>query len=266
MPEKTGQKQTSPLYAALKELGFTDNEAGLYVLSLEIGPHPIGQIAEKMDVSRPNIYKLIKGLENRGLAALPKGGKLKRFCVASPTVIAELLKKKQESDRKLNNDFSTLLPDLLAKYQRGDLPSSVRIYQGRGQYLGALFQMPLEAKGSIDFFGSSDHFLDLIDRDDQREYIEARKKHGLTSRVLSLPGHNSERLAQIDKDDVRETRILNGIAPFKASFHCTADKVIFWQPENLLAIRIEDDIIVGMIRNLYEYLWQQAEPISTNRL
>lgn len=266
MPAKTAQKENSALYGALKQLELTDHEAGLYILSLQVGPHPIGQMAEKMGISRPNIYKLIKGLENKGLAALPAGGKLKRFSVASPTVLAELLEKKQQKDRELKQDFSALLPDLLSKYQRGDLPSNVRIYQGRGQYLGAFFGMLDEAKGSCDFFGSVDDFLNLIDMDDQREYLKERVKRNLTSRTLTLPGPNANRIAGEDKENMRETRIINQLAPFKASFHFFADKVIFWQPESLLAIRIEDDLIVSMLHSIYEYLWQQAKRPQTSNL
>lgn len=266
MPAKTAQKQNAALYAALKELELTDHEARLYVLSLEVGPHPIGQIAEKMGISRPNIYKLIKGLESRGLAALPSGGKLKRFSVASPSLVAELLEKKQQKDKELKNDFSALLPDLLVKYQRGDLPSSVRIYKGRGQYIGAFFGMLDEGKDSLDFFGSVDDFLNLIDMDDQRDYLKERVKRGLKSRTLTLPGPNADRISGEDKENLRETRIMMQLVPFKASFHFFADKVIFWQPENLLAIRIEDDLIVAMLKSMYENLWEQAKRPTTSNL
>lgn len=266
MPTKTTQNENLALYNALKQLGLTENETGLYILSLEIGPHPIGQIAEKMNISRPNIYKLIKGLENRGLAALPTGGKLKRFSVASPTIVAELLGKKQQKDRELKEDFSSLLPDLLIRYKRGDLPSHVRIYQGRGQYLGAFFGMLDEGKDSLDFFGSVDDFLNLIDIADQHEYLKGRVARGLKSRTLTLPGPNAYRIASEDKENLRETRILGQLIPFKASFHFFADKIIFWQPESLLAIRIEDDIIVSMLRSMYELLWSQATRPTTSNL
>ncbi len=258
MPSKSAQNENAPLYGALKQLGLTDHEAGLYILSLEIGPHPISQIAEKLGISRPNIYKLIKGLGSRGLAALPSGGRLKRFCVASPTIVAELLDKKQRKDHELKNDFSALLPDLLTKYQRGDLPSNVRVYRGRGQYLGAFFGMLDEGKDSLDFFGSVDDFLNLIDIDDQREYLRERVKRGLKSRTLTLPGPHANRIAGEDKQNLRETRVVPQLTQFKTSFHFFADKIIFWQPENLLAIRIEDDLIVAMMKSMYEYLWANA--------
>ncbi len=156
-------ERISPIYQALEELGVSELERKLYTISLSLGPTSISTLAERMGISRPNIYKLIKGLENRGLAALPAGGKLKRFSVASPTVVAELLEKKQRKDKELKQEFSSLLPDLLSKYKRGDLPSNVRIYQGRGQYLGAFFGMLDEGKDSLDFFGAVDDFLNLIE-------------------------------------------------------------------------------------------------------
>ncbi len=264
MVVKTERNDSLALYEALRQLGLTEGEAQLYVVSLKIGPHPLGQLATKLGISRPNIYKLIKGLENKGLAALPSGGKLKRFSVASPSLVAELLDKKEENDKKMRNSFSSLLPDLLSKYQRGDLPSHVRIYQGRGQYIGAFFGMLDEGKDGLDFFGNVDDFLNLIDLDDQQEYLRERVKRGLTSRTLTLAGPNADRIAASDKENERETRILSGMNPFKASFHFFADKVIFWQPENLLAIRIEDDVVTTMMKSVFDYLWFQAERPSTS--
>jgi len=264
MAVKTGQNDKLAIYEALRQLGLTEGEAQLYVVSLEIGPHPLGQLATKLGISRPNIYKLIKGLENKGLAALPAGGKLKRFSVASPTFVADLLEKKLERDKKTKQNLASLLPDLLSKYQRGDLPSHVRIYQGRGQYIGAFFGMLDEGKDGLDFFGNVDDFLNLIDLDDQREYLKERVKRGLTSRTLTLAGPNADRIAVEDRENMRETRILTGMNPFKASFHFFADKVIFWQPENLLAIRIEDDVIATMMKSVFDYLWFQAERPSTS--
>jgi len=119
MATKSVQKHNEPLYAALKSIGLTDGEAMLYILSLDIGPHPISQVAKKMGISRPNIYKLIKTLEEKGLATLPRGGKLKRFSVFSPSLVFDLLKKKGKERAEVQNDFSSILPDLLTKYQRG---------------------------------------------------------------------------------------------------------------------------------------------------
>lgn len=266
MAAKPAQNENTPLYAALKQLGLTDHETGLYILSLNAGPQPIADLAERMRISRPNIYKLIKGLENRGLAVLPSGGRLKRFSVHSPTLVAEFLEKKQQKDRALKQDFAALLPDLLVNYRRGDLPSNVRIYQGRGQYLDAFFGMLDEAKDSCDFFGSVDHFLSLIDIDDQRVYLAERVKRGVTSNVLTVPGKEAIRIAGEDKENLRETRMFEGLMPFKASYHIFADKVMFWQPEGLLAIRIEDDLIASMFRSVYSYLWQQAKRPATSNL
>ncbi len=186
--------------------------------------------------------------------------------MASPTLVNELLDRKQKKDRELKQEFSSLLPDLLSKYQRGDLPSHVRVYQGKGQYIGAFFGMLDEGKDGLDFFGSVDDFLNLISIEDQTEYLNERVKRGLSSRTLTLPGAHASRIASEDKENMRETRILNGLNPFKASFHFFADKVIFWQPENLLAIKIEDDIITTMMKSVFELLWQNAERATTSNL
>ena len=60
---------------------------------------------------------------------------------------------------------------------------------------------------------------------------------------------------------LRETRLLpTDTAPFQTSFHLYADKVIFWQPESMLAICIEDDLISVMMRSMFELLWSLSRP------
>ncbi len=55
------------LYTSLKELGLSDLEADLYVISLKLGPAQLSEVAKHLGISRPNVYKLIKSLEKNNL-------------------------------------------------------------------------------------------------------------------------------------------------------------------------------------------------------
>lgn len=261
MSAKSAITQFDSLNEALRNLGLSDGELRLYRISLEAGPQPLSRLAAKLQISRPNIYKLVNGLAARGLAEPSAANSSRRFVVASPSRVAELLDDKQTRQQVIQNDLLRVLPDLLGKYKRGDLPSNVRIYQGQNQYLGAFFAMLNESREYCDFFGSVDDFLQLITADEQSRWLHERMRRGISARTLTLPGPTAERLATEDSKTMRQTRVLQQLIPFSSSFHLFADKIIFWQPESMLAIRVEDDLIAAMLRSIFEFLWQQASTL-----
>lgn len=245
------------VYKALIQLGLTERETTLYMTSLAVGPCPLAELAEQMGISRPNIYKLVKGLESKGLAVMPSRGKHRRFSVLSPTSVSEMLENKKRDDELVSGDFRALLPQLLTTYRRGDLPSNVSIYVGRKQYYNAFFSILKEAKEYCDFFGSADDFLSLFDAREQHFWLKERVSRGIRANTLILPGQQAELLKREDETSLRETRVLRDMKPFKGSVHFFADKIMLWQPESLLAIRIEDDLIYHMLRNVFDFLWQK---------
>ncbi|HEX9113717.1 MAG TPA: helix-turn-helix domain-containing protein, partial [Nitrospirota bacterium] len=51
----------------LRSLGFTDSESKIYLISLEMGPSSVQDIAKKADVSRVTTYAVIESLAKHGL-------------------------------------------------------------------------------------------------------------------------------------------------------------------------------------------------------
>jgi len=89
------------VYNALKELGLSEFEIKLYTVSLLLGPSSLSAIATHLGISRPNVYKIIKGLELHGLVKFSERKKYTRtFMVESPTTVLEKLRKKRDPARQ----------------------------------------------------------------------------------------------------------------------------------------------------------------------
>lgn len=247
------------LHQALTELGLSKQEIALYSLSLSTGPASIVSLGKTLGISRPNIYKLIRGLEEHGLAEFSTHKKRGRhLVVASPTVITELLTQKKKQLSKLDESVNSVLPDLLALYRQGDLPTKIKIFEGKDQYRQVFMNILNEAKDTICHFGSADAFIGLISWQTEREFIVGRLKKNISLKALLLPGPDQETLKQNDKKELRETRIFIGEKPFVSSFLLYANKVIIWQPAAPLVILIEDEYIVEMFAMIYNVLWSNA--------
>jgi sugar-specific transcriptional regulator TrmB len=247
------------LYKILPELGLSEIEVKLYALSLSRGPSLVSALAENIGLSRPNVYKVIAGLEKKGFAQFSEQkGYKRRFMVESPSRVVELFREKQKNLVSLDQNMTLAMPDLLALWKQGSLPTKVTILQGREQYL-KLFDMIIdEAQDDVKFFGSIQDFVDFISESEERRWIKRRLKRNLPMKTLLLPSKEADRLGKNDKKELRETRILKEWPPLSSSFELFANKAIVWQPKAPLAVLVEDEYVVAMLKSIFDHLWNEA--------
>lgn len=246
------------LYTSLKELGLTESEASLYIVSLALGPATIASLGEHLNIPRPNVYKLIAGLERHDLAKFSERKKYTRtFVVEPPTTVLEKLRQKREKVADLDQTLIGAMPDLLALYHQGETPTKIKVLGGRDQWEKVFFQVLDEAKDKIDFFGSADAFIELVTWDVEREWIKERVKKNIHINTLLVPGKEAQVLESTDEKEMRTTKLFNGKIPFVTGFMLYANKVIIWQPKAPLALLIEDEYIVQMLRSIFDVLWER---------
>lgn len=247
---------------SLEKLGASKAEINLYLLSLKLGPTSVAILANSLHVSRPQAYKLIDELEKRGLADFKQRKKFSRnFMVESPSKLQELLRKQQTSIAHTDQRLSFIMPDLLTTYTQGELPSTVRILQGKEQFLKAFFQCAEDsAHGEIRILGSADDFIQFVTWAENRRWIATRQR--LNTRLLALlfPGEDAQKLKNSDQEELRETRFFQGVQPFSTLIMMAANKTILWQPHAPMAILIEDQYLMQMYRNIFQLLWEQNAP------
>jgi hypothetical protein len=62
-----------------------------------------------------------------------------------------------------------------------------------------------------------------------------------------------------DTEHLREIRIIKDLDPFVTGFQLYANKAFIWQPTGSLAVLIEDEYIVAMLRSVFNALWESAK-------
>lgn len=246
------------LYTSLKELGLTESEANLYITSLALGPATIAALSEHVKMPRPNMYKVIAGLEAHELARFSERKKYARtFVVEPPTKVLELVRKKRETVAELDHTLVAAMPDLLAQYHQGETPTKIKVFQGKEQYIDIFFQVLEETKGPISFFGSADEFINLISWPTEEAWIKKRVERGIHINVLLMPGKDAALLESTDETEMRTTRIYGGKKPFVTGFMLYSNKVLIWQPKAPLVVLMEDEYIVDMLCSIFEELWER---------
>lgn len=250
------QELKKNLYTSLQLLGLSEQEIELYIASLSLGPSSITKIAKVMNVARPNIYPLIKGLEKQELVKLGKQKKYERqFMVEPPTLVLQKVRElKQEVDDH-EADLVSAMPDLLALYSQGERETNIKILKSREDHIKAFKQVIEESKGTIEFFGNADDFVNYVTWEVENQFIKSRMKNNIKIRILVLPGEITSQFQKKDKEQMRETRIYKGKF-FNTSYQLFANKVIIWQPKAPLAVLIEDQYIVEMLKSMFYMLWK----------
>lgn len=257
----TQQLQKS-LEPALNELGLTEYEKKLYLTSLSIGPAPVSGFAKHLGISRPNVYKVILGLEKHGLARFSdRETRTRTFVVESPHVLLRRLKEKRENLERVDRDTLGILPDLLALYQQGDRATALKVFDTKKAWVELYFRVLEETKGDYLFFGNVERFV-AFEPSLQPSWVAARVRRNLRGRLLALPGDVAREKSLRDREELRETRFLTNTKPFESSFLVFGKKVIIWQPNAPIAILIEDEYVTNMFRSVFEAFWGQARTFA----
>ncbi len=247
------------LFKTLVETGISKPAARLYLLSLQKGPGTISSIAGDLKMSRPSVYKLIQELQKFQLVDSSYKRYQRTFMVSSPSVISELLEQKVNKVEEIQTTFTSRLSNLLEQYQQGNVPSKFRLIEGEGNFVKLFFQILDEEKETIEYCGSAADFIGFISWKEDIRWIKKRKKLGVRLRTLLLPSEDARILQKNDSKELRETRFLIDFKPFVTSFQLFANKVILWQPKARIALLIEDEFIVQMMRSLFDYCWKKAK-------
>lgn len=243
---------------ALEELGLTNYEKKMYLLSLSLGPTPISAFAGHLGISRPNVYKVVLGLERRGLAVFSgRSARSRTFMVESPSQLIKKIREKRERMERLDQDVLKALPDLLGMYQQGNLPTAVRLFDSKEAWIEAFFDILRETKDDYMFFGNVDKFVAFAPAE-QKRWKDERIKRNIRGRMLALPGPVAQEMKKGDEQELRETRIMESNS-FETSFQLFGNRAMIWQPRTPIALLIEDQYIVSMLKAMFETIWRNAK-------
>ncbi len=248
------------LYKALNKLGCTDQESQTYVELLKRENKSIAPLEEILGISRPNIYKLVNSLAEKSLIiVVEKGGNKKSYLPVPPNMILDLLEQKLEVTQEIAGEVSNALPDLMSLYRQGELPTSIKVYEGKRQFEKIFNQILKEAGVETQFFGSAQDFITFISWKREHQFIQERLDKEIKVRSLLLPSADASTLKLKDRHELRETRVLKDSNEFVTSFQLFGNKMVIWQPRTPLALIINDQHIIKMMRAMFEMLWVQAK-------
>lgn len=233
----------------LKEIGLSETECKVYSALLTLGSAQAGEITQKAEINRTNVYDALERLINRGLVKYVFSAKKKIFEPVNPQRLKELLTEKQEK-------LDEILPQLLEKFLAGKPKENSTIFRGK-KGVKYIFEELLKEKKEITAYGAQSLFSEtfLVFRN---IWENKRIRLGIKKRIIY-----NEKVRPIkikEKPKLAELKFLPKEYDFPSTVLISGNKTItvVWA-EQPIAFLVESEEVAKSNRNFFELLWKIAK-------
>lgn len=243
----------------LQKIGFSKNQAKVYVTLLEAGSATAGELAVKSMVHRSNVYDALDQLIEQGLISYINKGPTRVYMPTNPENIKERLKEKEAL-------FDNILPDLKSRY-RSEKKAHVQVFEGL-QGLKTISDGYLREGHEILAIETvkGEHFrmgplLAIWHKRRIKNKIRLRQLHSYSTK---------ERRHVLNEMPYTEGRYLEEDNAMPASVTITGDRVIFYvwshastdtkeKDDKVLIISVDSKFMADEYKKYFEYMWKHAK-------
>uniref|UniRef100_A0A7C4R2T7 Transcription regulator TrmB N-terminal domain-containing protein n=1 Tax=candidate division CPR3 bacterium TaxID=2268181 RepID=A0A7C4R2T7_UNCC3 len=235
----------------LKELGFDEKEAMVYIALLELGPSPVAMIAKKTGIKRTGIYYDLENLREKGYISETVENKKKKYIAEEPERIKKIFQQRVERLNQIIPDLTNLATTNLSK-------PSVRYFVGKeGLKIMFLDSLELPKKSEILAFVSDEpeKFLpEFI-----KTYRAKRIKKKIIYKGIIKESKRAKELKRHAKKLYFEFKLIPAnIFDPKLEINIYGNKIVFASFEyELLGVMIESKIIADTMRQIFNLVWEK---------
>lgn len=236
----------------LEQAGFRENEIRTYLYLLGQGTATPPQIAQGTKIARPNCYKILQTLKEKGLIIEQQQGKRKVYSPSDPSVLVHTLQLRAEA-------MTQLLPDLRAMFSAQKNKPSIRFFEGVEQVKEIFYEM-LEAK-EVAGIASTKKLYEVIGSDFFKKLIKQMQDKKIFLRdILTKESVNTAAPTPIG--------ILKGLYEYRVLPETTHDlpvDILIWNDKAafltvdgpVFGTLIQNQAIADMLKITFELAWKQ---------
>lgn len=236
----------------LEDLGLTENEARLYLASLSLGPTTVLSLAKTAEIRRTTVYSIIEALKKKGLMHIEITGFKKLYVAEHPDKLEAMIENKKSVLEKA-------APEFLALYNLKGKESTVKYYEGIGAIKTIYDEVLQKIRPGDEYLVISDlqRFFDQ-DRAYFDNYLEKlQKNHSHTAKkILATPSPQADFQKKYSKNFNNQIKILPKTKKLSVDVMILPYAVtIFDLNEPLSAIRIENQSVIDLHKEMFEIMW-----------
>lgn len=169
----------------LKSLDLRENEAEVYLASLELGETNIVPIKEKTGYPRTTVWHILEDLAHRNLIEIIETGKGRHYAAHPPRKILTLIKQEQEELKEKAEVLEKTLPELNRLYQSSPFQPRIRFYRGEEikQIYEEMLKMPID---EILYVGETGKIAQILHYDFFSDWVKRKVKQGIWTKSLRV--------------------------------------------------------------------------------
>ncbi|KKU48796.1 hypothetical protein A3H10_01570 [Candidatus Uhrbacteria bacterium RIFCSPLOWO2_12_FULL_46_10] len=235
----------------LNQLGFSTNEAKVYLAALSTGLASAAQIAKKAGLQRTTTYSVLDYLVRRGIVGQSKVRGKTRFVAEPPEKLLTLVGDIQAGLKKA-------LPELEALYNKKGTKPKILFFEGK-EAIQNVYDDTLREKPKEILEWNTDAYFERFPKD--HAYIAKRMELGIRARRIAGEGSVWQKKHQgYDRAELSETVIVpkDQFWPM-VEVNIYNDKVAFMNYADEMSVIIENKAIAEAMRQAYELSWRGAK-------
>ncbi|PIR91921.1 hypothetical protein COU01_04575 [Candidatus Falkowbacteria bacterium CG10_big_fil_rev_8_21_14_0_10_44_15] len=240
--------KNSDIIPLLKEAGFSEKEAVVYLSALKLNKASVVALAKDTKINRSTLYLVTKSLLEKGMLNETWQHKKRAFAPENPEHILELVKTRQ-------NAFKKALPELAMLFRSADKDPKVKFYEG-AEGIKTMYIDTLEAKEPILVYGSITDMWGVVSKEWKKSYVEQRVKHKIFNKCIIPDTGETREYIKNDKEEWRETRLVpHERFNFTNEINIYNNKVAIFSFREKIGVIIESHEISDTQRKIFELAW-----------
>ncbi len=252
----------SVLTQLLKNIGFSEKEATVYLTLLELNEALPAGIARKTGLKRPTTYLVLEELQKRGIVSSVKKSGILYYQASKPEVFLEKERQRITSMNKTLETLTTALPELQALHQQYAATPQMSVYYGK-EGLIQVMEDTLTAKGDILCWSNTDLAVNTLLKDYHPSYVKKKVKRKIWSKCLFLEDAIGRNFKKRSKEELREVRFLpEDERVFGNEINIYDDKVSIISHEDQVGVIIQNKNIAETQRAIFELCFKMAKQLE----
>lgn len=238
----------------LKEFGFKEKEAAVYLGLLELGEAKAHDIALKARISRSTTYEILEKLMGDGFVVAVEKNKIKHFIANDPEVFKRDLEAKQHA-------FDLILPELKSVYNRLKSKPKITFHDGVDG-IKAVFEDTLAAQNkTLRGILSMEDLFRVPGKEFMDDYVKRRVERGYSLNVIRSKPKEVAPEWPASPAEKRDLRYPPENMVFDMTTYIYDNKVgLISTEKESFGLIIESEEFSKTMRNLFEALWQVSVP------
>ncbi|MCF7834872.1 hypothetical protein K9M48_02335 [Candidatus Gracilibacteria bacterium] len=253
----------SNLISTLQSYGFSDKEAKVYLITLELGSSPASTIARNTAIKRVTVYTILKDLKAKGAITEASKDGVAIFSAISPSVLMSSLESKYE-------DFKSKLPDFLAIAEKYDNNKpKVQFFEGI-EGVKKMYNELLGSKNHIirSFLGTHEVSQSLKDYLN-KSFVPLRVSHKIKAKVILCQSPDNKEYHQTNKKNLIESLFIDHDIfhlPCGIDIH-SGNKVSFlmFSDQEMSGLIVTSSKLHDTLASVFDFIWETNKKNAKKR-